>query len=183
MSLLIKPEYKYNLLLAGAIGLLSSFVLVSYRYQQKISKTVYQIKNIENAKDLMEQTNKLINTEWPNRSLGFNPKIKPQQNAIPADDIPCRRVLIKVSPRSIFDLNTMTYTVIGHIHLTGSFRDPNLVKLRKMLKVGLPVAAVKERIKMSGMISIWRMRFFMIKMEISLLIILKMMNCFMSKIK
>ena len=136
---------KSKLVIISTIGITSFIVWISYKFKQKRDKTLYQIANIEKRKDLLSQTIKLLDSEWKDK-----PNLHPTLSNICKDIIPCHRILIKISPKSIFDLNTMIETVIGHIYLKESYRDITLKKLQNMIKVKLPINAIKQRAKHAG---------------------------------
>ena len=141
-----------KIVIAVSFVSIASLLWISYKFKQKKDKTSYHIVDIKTRRDLCQQTAKLLDSEWKDSSQKYPIlSTESKQNGDEADgDIPCNRILIKTSPISIFKLDTMIETVIGHVYLKESYRDITLAKLSKMLKVGLPVNAIKERAKHGG---------------------------------
>ena len=138
---------KTKIVVITGIGIIASIIWINYKFKQKKEKTIYQIVDIKTRRDLSQQTVELLDSEWKDQSQRWPILSNENNDNQELNEIPVTRILIKISPISIFDLDTMMETVIGHIHLKESYRDITLSKLQKMLKVGLPISAIKERAK------------------------------------
>eukprot|EP01084_Bolivina_argentea_P296414 510509_1 len=141
-------------LINAIIVVTSAFVWTVYRYKQKQSKTIYTIKNIKQCSHLSLETAELLESEWKDVTSTLHLTLLQSTNTEESkqskeDNIPCNRILIKTCPQSIFDF-TIIEIVIGHIYLKESFRDITIDKLKKMLKVKLPINAIKDRAKSAG---------------------------------